>query len=258
MSEPKVCDKVLCWVCNNPAVKKRIYCGDCRLWCHFSCAEKKKCCESGNSAQSQENNEFNSITSLISTINSLSLMVNDMKTVMNDLVVENKKLRQEIEQMKAEKIQTRTADANHIPDEQIFQEIEDRQARLNNIIISNLPESQEASVEDKNQDDLNRIKSLISSTGVDNAEVSKVVRIGKVSRKPRILKVTLITPMLAQDIVSKYRAKNGVYINRDLTRMQQNLAYNVRKEYKSRIANGENNIMLKYYKGIPKIITKNM
>ena len=44
------------------------------------------------------------MTRLISTINSLSLIVSDMKTAMNDLVFDNKK--QEIGQMEAEKTQT--------------------------------------------------------------------------------------------------------------------------------------------------------
>ncbi|KAJ3650174.1 hypothetical protein Zmor_021878 [Zophobas morio] len=46
--DPSNALKVLCSVCCNPAVRKRIFCGDCGVWSHPSCYEKKKCCDAGN------------------------------------------------------------------------------------------------------------------------------------------------------------------------------------------------------------------
>ena len=63
------------------------------------------------------------------------MMLADVKKVVGDLVEENKKLRQEIELLKDEK--------SHGPcvlsDGKILEEVEERQFRSHNIIISNLP-----------------------------------------------------------------------------------------------------------------------
>lgn len=92
-------DKVLCFICNGPAVRRRIYCPDCGVWSHVSCADRKKCCDS---TPSDISGDTVAIKNLIATINSLSATVEDM----SELITENKKLRQEIEQLKSEKTQT--------------------------------------------------------------------------------------------------------------------------------------------------------
>ena len=109
MADVNVCDKVLRWVCNHPAVRKIIYCGDCKVWSHISCSEKKKCGEVGNSSQTSDTEDTNSVKCLTSTINSLSDTVRDMKKIVNDVVQENRILRQKIEQLKTEKIQFRAS-----------------------------------------------------------------------------------------------------------------------------------------------------
>lgn len=52
----------------------------------------------------------------------------------------------------------------------------------------------------------------------------------------------------------KCRSTNGIYINRDLTRIQQSKAYATRQKFKGRVNNGEKDIRLKYHNGIPKIV----
>ena len=48
--EKTLTEKVLCSVCSNPAVKKRVYCSDCCVWSHISCYNKRKCCDTAASA----------------------------------------------------------------------------------------------------------------------------------------------------------------------------------------------------------------
>ncbi|KAJ3650193.1 hypothetical protein Zmor_021895 [Zophobas morio] len=246
-------DKLLYWVCNNPLVRKKINCGDCGVWSRLSCAEKKKCCDSGSAAQTSDIEDVNSVKNLVATINSLTMMLADVRKVVGDLVEENKRLRQEIELLKDEK--------SHGPcvlsDVKILEEVEERQFRSHNIIISNLPESQEESNEKKATDDGNKVVNLISATGIGETEILKTVRIGKISNKPRLIKVTLSSSVIVREIVTKYRTRNGIYVNRDLTKMQQDVAYKTRKEFKERVNKGEKNISLKYYNGVPKIVTKN-
>ncbi|KAJ3650281.1 hypothetical protein Zmor_021979 [Zophobas morio] len=109
----------------------------------------------------------------------------------------------------------------------------------------------------KTTDDRNKVVSLILATGIGETEILKTVRIGKISNKPRLIKVTLSSSVIVREIVTKYRTRNGIYVNRDLTKMQQDVAYKTRKEFKERVNKGEKNISLKYYNGVPKIVTKN-
>ncbi|KAJ3650228.1 hypothetical protein Zmor_021927 [Zophobas morio] len=144
-----------------------------------------------------------------------------------------------------------------LSDGKILEEVEERQFRSHNIIISNLPESQEESNEKKAADDRNKVVNLISATGIGETEILKTVRIGKISNKPRLIKVTLSSSVIVREIVTKYQTRNGIYVNRDLTKMQQDVAYKTRKEFKERVNKGEKNISLKYYNSVPKNVTRN-
>ena len=64
------------------------------------------------------------------------------------------------------------------------------------------------------------------------------------------------TSQLALQVVKAYQRKGNLYLNRDLTPRQQNISYLVRSEFKQRKQSGENDIVLKYENGIPKIIAK--
>ncbi|KAJ3656739.1 hypothetical protein Zmor_015789 [Zophobas morio] len=48
--EKTLTEKVLCFVCSNPAVKKRVSCSDCCVWPYISCYNKRKCCDTAASA----------------------------------------------------------------------------------------------------------------------------------------------------------------------------------------------------------------
>lgn len=50
-----------------------------------------------------------------------------------------------------------------------------------------------------------------------------------------------------------YKRGNNLYLNRDLTKHQQNLSFLIRTEFKNRKSNGEN-VSLKYLNGVPKIV----
>ena len=141
-----------------------------------------------------------------------------------------------------------------LTDDQLLDEIDERQRRATNIVISNIPESQSANVEEKIVDDLNKVKEIIVGTGI-STEVVKVFRLGKqLPSKNRLIKVILPTPEVAQKILRNYKFTSNIYLNRDLTQLQQEKSYSVRQEFKNRVQNGEKNIKLKYYNGMPKII----
>ena len=144
-------------------------------------------------------------------------------------------------------------------DDQLLEEFEERQLHAANIIVSNLQEENETGDETipETENDLNRVVEIISSSGIKNAEIIKCYRLGKKSQnKCRPVRVVLTSANLAYNIIANYKITNKIYVNRDLTRQQQNNAYLVLKEFKTRTNNSEVNLKLKYMNGMPKIITK--
>ncbi|KAJ3650687.1 hypothetical protein Zmor_012762 [Zophobas morio] len=248
-------DKVFCFVCGNPAVKKRIYCSDCSVWSHLSCADKKKCCE--QNVQTSDNDTLPNQENLVQTINSLSAIVNDMKKVIEELVTENKKLREEIEHVKSGKQQT--GESGPEVEEAAVEEAVERIHRSHNVIIRGVPEYQGEAAQQKQADEeivMNLIKSAIPSDL--GQSVLNLTRLGKlIPNRCRIIKVEFNNPNIVKKLI-RHRFGNNIFFNTDLTRLQQNRAFAVRKEFKRRRDNGENNIRLRYYNGMPKIVeTKN-
>ena len=141
-------------------------------------------------------------------------------------------------------------------DEDLINEIFDRQQRANNLIIYNLPES---NVNDGNEEisDTEKLLSLVGNHIINETSISKCVRLGKDASKIRPLLLRLRTPVDVFKVLKMYRTRNNVYINRDLTVRQRNFAFNIRKEFKNRKEAGELDIKIKYTNGIPKIIKIN-
>ena len=152
-------DKVLYWYCGNPALKKRFYCVECDKYSHVSCNEKKKCC---NAPQSQEDEDVQSVKNLVSAIDSLTSMVKEMKNTIDNLVLENKKVHEEIERLKNKQPQTDVTTQPLISDNQILEEIENRESRRCNLIISNLTEPRKETAEANMQDDLTMINNILT------------------------------------------------------------------------------------------------
>lgn len=251
--ENNVSEDVLCFVCNKPARRKRIYCADCRVWSHVSCADRKKCCEPFGATSTPENQDVNptSLAGLIDTINSLSSTVAEMKDIMNELITENKKLRKEIEYLKDKEIQTNNIVENTVNEESVIEEAVERLRRSNNVIIRGIQETN-----DGKEEDGNAVKTLVSSVipEIQNLQIVTATRLGKYNpSRSRPIKVTFHDSSVVHRVL-RSRPKKGIFINKDLTRMQQNKSYTIRKEFRNRLENGEKDIRLKYYNGMPKIV----
>lgn len=257
-------ENVLCFVCNKTAVKKRIYCTDCRVWSHISCADKKKCCVTSVSSVTPENIDENIITikNLAATLNMLSSTVAEIKDVMSELMNENKKLRKEIEELKAEKMEENKIIKSGMlnRDEIYINEAVDRIKRSNNVIIRGIRESTGGTEQQNKSNDNEVINKMLTSIIPENLNY-RIVSIGRLGKfdtaKTRPVKVTFDSAHAAQYALRHKPKNSNIFINEDLTRMQQNIAYATRKEYRKRIADGENDIRLKYFDGVPKIISKN-
>ncbi|KAJ3658392.1 hypothetical protein Zmor_010132 [Zophobas morio] len=139
-------------------------------------------------------------------------------------------------------------------DEELINEIFERQQRANNLIIYNLSEDNLNEGEGEISD-TTKILNLVGTQIIKEESVCKCVRLGKaVAGKIRPLLLRLKAPEDVIRVLKMYRPRNNVYVNRDLTVRQRNIAYNIRKEFKIRKEAGEQNIKMKYTNGIPKII----
>lgn len=129
----------------------------------------------------------------------------------------------------------------------ILAEVEDRDRRKANLILSGLPEKEVGTVEERKESDLLMVKMLFSV--LDNSKkdaVSAVFRIGKMtSSKPRLLKVTCrdteskrVLLSKSKDLRKKDQYKN-VYINPDMTPLQQAQNRRLREELRARRNLGE-------------------
>lgn len=133
----------------------------------------------------------------------------------------------------------------------IIAEVESRDRRKTNLILSGLPEKEEGTADERKQCDLLTVQTLFST--LDNSKtdvVSGVYRIGRMtSSRPRLLKVICNTFESKRSLLSK--SKNlrnmtqykNVYMNPDLTPQQQMQNKQLREELRRRRNLGEDVII---------------
>jgi len=141
----------------------------------------------------------------------------------------------------------------------IISEVIDRQSRSRNLIIFNLPESDDIS---STESDKLSVKSILDSIS-PNLVTTVLSRLGRKSTKPRPLKVMLLDSF---DIFTVLKNKHtlrtsstyaSIRISPDRTNMQRSQLRDVVSKLEQRKAAGEPNLLLKFVKGIP-TISKNL
>lgn len=165
-------------------------------------------------------------------------------------------LNAEIETLKTEVDKLKTQNMEHI-----FHEINDRMYRSKNLIIYNVPESGSNILEEKILEDKNIVKGIFTKLELENnIDHIKVTRIGRPGgQKPRPIKVIMSD---AQEVISAVKAKAKLYqtnyrLAMDQTKMQQEEYKKARVEMEERVGAGEDNLMIRYIRGTPKIVKGN-
>jgi len=133
-----------------------------------------------------------------------------------------------------------------------IEEQREREARINSLIIQNLPESEQVEIEDRKKEDMESVQKLLSTIGIDGEdEIDKCVRIGpKVTDTIRITKFTVKNAKTKGQILKKAKTLKdneqyeNVYVGPDLTKMQRKEQYDLRKELKTRRKEGEKDIFI--------------
>lgn len=143
--------------------------------------------------------------------------------------------------------------------ENIITELNERSFRSRNLLISGIPEATSTDQMDRQIEDKNSSWKILRNINPDCPEPIKVFRVGK--RHPdkiRPVKVCFGTQEPAIYILrNKSKLKN--YDNKifsDQTPKQQAYMKCLKEELEARSKRGETNLIIKYVKGIPKIISQ--
>lgn len=127
-------------------------------------------------------------------------------------------------------------------------ELEERNRRRTNLILSNLPEKTDGSAEERKEWDAAKVQSLLESlTHFNRSAILYAHRIGKMnSVKPRLLRVVCRDLDTKSTILRKAKDLRtmpefrSVFVNHDLTPIQQKEEKSLREELKLRKSSGEN------------------
>lgn len=144
----------------------------------------------------------------------------------------------------------------------LIAEMEDRENRARNFIVTGLKESDDPDSTTRIQHDQNLVNQIIVSAATDlnPSEVLKVVRLGKKSDgKNRLVKVVLKSKTSAIKMLKNRNKVPAPYkIYNDQTPKQREDLRLLQEQLKRRQDAGETDLTIKYFKGSPKIIkTKN-
>lgn len=229
-----------CSMCNKKItrISDCVICDICRNNMHVTCAGlstvEAECIRSTN----RKINFFCTNCNIVTTINTLKNEIDNLKI--------------ELEALKDRSIDKPGA-SKTVSEEDIFQEAEERMQRSCNLILLNLPESNEKDANLRKNDDIHRCKGIITQQTSD-INIGSCIRLGKYTEnRVRPLKVVFENRMQAINCLQSYKLKERYYLNRDLTPRQQNHCFDIRKEFRERKGNGEQ-IQLRYKNGIPYIV----
>lgn len=157
------------------------------------------------------------------------------------------------------------ATTSSIDMETVVLEVAEREKRKCNIIFFNAPELA-ASKNEQLALDTAMVGDVLSLLSVSPGDISRPVRLGKFDPTHKARKRPIKIKLSSEDLVlavlrnsSKLKSSEWSYISlsRDRTRMQIDLYRRVKSEMQSRIANGEQDLSIRYKMGVPTIVKSN-
>lgn len=209
--------------------------------------------------KNQQNKIIVSLNSYRDSIKTQDKKIDLLSTQLTEILDDNKSLR-----IKVEQLETKLLDIKHTQNteslgataqEKVYSELLDRQSRARNVILFNIPEP---SVPGQSQD-TSTAKDILNTIGVQTNPVS-IHRLGKLSNKPRPLRVTLPN---SSDVFEVLRVKrqllnvsnlNTIRISSDQTLQQRKCFASIMTVLKSRRDSGESDLFIKYINGLPTIL----
>ena len=143
---------------------------------------------------------------------------------------------------------------------QVLDETKEKEKRKLNIIVANLPESREGSVEERKRDDTDRVRQLVSKiTDVPLGDIDEPIRLGQIyignNARPRLLRMVVKSVESKEKIMRNvYGLNDGVpfnqriYINNDNTPQEREKYKALKEEMIVRKENGERDLVIRNLK----------
>lgn len=238
-----------CIRCKNDVTESEhgVQCELCNLWVHISCEKIPKSVY--NYIVKSESNfhwfcegcDTHAMKSLKS-IQSLSDDNDKMKDTMSSILARLIDLEQKMATAKDIQIPVNNTkpEANDFDSE--IKEALEIESRRSNLIFKNVPEDDVTS-------DADKVKDIISVLDVNNIDIESCVRLGQSGENKRLLRVKVKSihdrfNLLKNSRNLKDSTHKDIFIQRDLTKKQQQKDYILRNELKRRIKNGEQDLFL--------------
>lgn len=167
-------------------------------------------------------------------------------------------LQQTVELLKQECMYPSTCSTNEVQ-EDIIAEVNERELRSKNIIISGIPEPESLNKVERIKIDKNEVTSVIKQIDNNFPEPERILRLGKYDvKKTRPIKLCFKSQEIAKSILrnrNNIKTEN-IKIYSDQTPKQQKYLKNLKDELNRRQEKEEKNLIIKYHNGVPQIVKK--
>lgn len=207
----------------------------------------------GSSLENKVDKLMEMVSRLPELLDTVTKLVSELQSVTNKLKSvesENKWLKDELCDIKKK---VNTINQPEFALDTVCREITDRERRIKNIIIFNIPETN-----DDGMNDFQLVSGVINENKA-GVKIAQVTRLGKrPTKKPRPLKVTCDSQQGAFALFQlRYKVPDPWKMSLDRTPAQREQLSKVRMELEQRKKGGENDITIKFVQGIPTIVSTN-
>lgn len=194
---------------------------------------------------------------------STSSLVREQNTVKNNIAELNIKLSTHEEKINTLEsgigaLKNPLSSEQHRPltSEDTIRELHERFNRSKNVIIAGLSEQHSSDADESFSKDEREVTAILSTIVPDCPKPIKIARIGKyVPEKCRMIKVCFGSQEIAMTLLrNKSKCSKKVKIFSDQTPSQQRFLNDLKVELTRRMDNGEQDLKIKYLKGIPTIV----
>uniref|UniRef100_A0A8D8U590 Uncharacterized protein n=1 Tax=Cacopsylla melanoneura TaxID=428564 RepID=A0A8D8U590_9HEMI len=175
-------------------------------------------------------------------------MINQLKTQLSSL-------QQNFEKICNERTDETDCSQNPQDMDSMISEMEERRLRAKNVIMYDIPESDNDNKDVRINHDTSEVTNIVQSMNVNINRFSKVRRLGKKTQgsNPRPIMVTLENAASAISILKKARANKISFIKNDLTPIQREKLKQLKEKLKTKLEGGETDWTIKYVRGIPQL-----
>lgn len=240
-----------CIKCKNSGNEPVIYCDGCERSIHADCSGLNQSELKVMNLRSKRNLKFYCEECLLGV-----RLVPQLIKKIDDLQVELEDLKTQVKSMQAAAPNCNVSPNTQklVPEEDIMNEMCERQKRLCNVMIFNMPE--------KGNEELDKEETriLIEQITKEDLPIVNCLRVGKKNKNGyRALKIVLSNAENATKIIKSDKSAikgKKVFITVDLTAKQRANLQELRQEVERRSQKGED-VIIKYTNGVPRIVTKN-